>query len=87
MLGALGSRRAFVVHGAGGLDEVSPLGPTRVAELRRGAVRTFTFDPADAGVDRCAAADLAGGTPGRERGDHHRAFWPASPAPRPTPWR
>ncbi len=63
VLGALGSRRAFVVHGAGGLDEVSPLGPTLVAELRRGAVRTFTFDPADAGIDRCEPADLAGGTP------------------------
>ncbi len=63
VLGALGSRRAFVVHGAGGLDEVSPLGPTHVAELRRGAVRAFTFDPADAGVERCSAADLAGGTP------------------------
>lgn len=63
VLAALGSRRAFVVHGAGGLDEVSPLGPTRVAELRRGAVRTFTFDPADAGVDRCRPGDLAGGSP------------------------
>lgn len=63
VLGRLGSRRAFVVHGAGGLDEVSPLGPTRVAELRRGAVRTFTFDPAEAGVERCAPADLAGGSP------------------------
>jgi anthranilate phosphoribosyltransferase len=63
VLGALGSRRAFVVHGAGGLDEVSPLGPTRVAELRRGVVRAFTFDPADAGVARCEPADLAGGTP------------------------
>ena len=51
------------MHGAGGLDEVSPLGPTRVAELRRGAVRTFTFDPAEAGVDRCEARALAGGTP------------------------
>lgn len=63
VLGALGSRRAFVVHGAGGLDEVSPLGPTTVAELRRGSVRSFTFDPADAGVARCAPADLAGGSP------------------------
>lgn len=63
VLGALGSRRAFVVHGAGGLDEVSPLGPTRVAELRRGVVRTFSFDPAEAGVERCTAADLAGGSP------------------------
>jgi anthranilate phosphoribosyltransferase len=65
VLGALGSRRAFVVHGAGGLDEVSPLGPTRVAELRRGAVRTFTFDPSEAGVDLCDAAALAGGSPAR----------------------
>jgi anthranilate phosphoribosyltransferase len=34
-----------------------------VAELRRGAVRSFVFDPADAGVDRCSPGDLAGGSP------------------------
>ncbi len=65
VLGGLGSRRAFVVHGHGGLDEVSLLGPTRVAELRDGDVRTFTFAPADVGVATCEPADLAGGDPER----------------------
>jgi anthranilate phosphoribosyltransferase len=63
VLGQLGSARAFVVHGAGGLDEVSPCGETHVAELQNGRVTTFTFTPEDAGVARCDARDLAGGTP------------------------
>lgn len=80
VLGALGSRRAFVVHGAGGLDEVSPLGPTRVAELRRGAVRTYMFDPAEAEVELCAAADLAGGTP-QQNADIIRRVLAGEPGP------
>ena len=63
VLGNLGARRAFVVHGAGGLDEVSPCGPTRVAELRDGRVRVFVFSPGELGVETVAVADLAGGTP------------------------
>jgi anthranilate phosphoribosyltransferase len=63
VLGQLGSARAFVVHGAGGLDEVSPCGETHVAELQNGRVTTFTFTPEDVGVARCAPQDLAGGTP------------------------
>jgi anthranilate phosphoribosyltransferase len=62
VLGRLGSKRAFVVHGAGGLDEVSLLGPTTVAEWDGGEVRTFTFEPAAAGLAPCDPADLAGGT-------------------------
>lgn len=63
VLGQLGSERAFVVHGAGGLDEVSPCGETVVAELRDGEVTVYTFTPEEAGVARHRAADLAGGTP------------------------
>jgi anthranilate phosphoribosyltransferase len=63
VLGQLGSRRAYVVHGAGGLDEVSPCGPTQVAELKDGQVRVFTFHPAEVGLDTVAVADLQGGTP------------------------
>lgn len=63
VLGQLGSRRAFVVHGAGGLDEVSPCGPTEVAALENGQVRTFTFRPESVGIDPVDPSELAGGTP------------------------
>ncbi len=63
VLGNLGSEHAFVVHGEGGLDEVSPCGRTLVAELRAGEVNTFTFTPEEAGIERCRPTDLAGGTP------------------------
>ena len=59
----LGSKRAFVVHGTGGLDEVSLLGPTTVAALEEGKVRTFEFLPEQAGLETCAPDDLAGGDP------------------------
>ncbi len=48
-LGALGTERAWVVHGAGGLDELSTLGHTKVSELRDGTVNTFYVHPADVG--------------------------------------
>ena len=51
-LGALGTERAWVVHGAGGLDELSTLGHTKVSELRDGMVNTFYVHPADVGLPR-----------------------------------
>ncbi len=59
----LGCSRAFVVHGAGGIDELSPAGPNLVCEVENGAVRRRTIDPLDLGIPRCAAGDLRGGTP------------------------
>ncbi len=59
----LGARRAFVVHGAGGIDELSPAGPNVVAEVVDGTVRERTIDPLDLGVARCAPGELRGGTP------------------------
>jgi len=61
-LGSLGSVRAWVVHGADGLDEVSTTGYTKVSEYVGGAVHTFYLHPVDAGIERAKAADLAGGT-------------------------
>ena len=61
VLGRLGSERALVVHGEDGLDELSLTGPSWVAEWRHGAVRTYPFSPADAGLATCRAEDLAGG--------------------------
>ncbi|MEI6738853.1 MAG: anthranilate phosphoribosyltransferase [Gemmatimonadaceae bacterium] len=62
-LAALGTQRALVVHGAPGLDEISPLGPTEVLEVRDGAVTAWEIDPAIAGLGVVAEADLAGGDP------------------------
>ncbi len=62
-LGRLGSRRAWVVHGSDGLDEITTTGPTYVAEFDGKAVREFEIAPEDAGLKRATAADLKGGTP------------------------
>jgi anthranilate phosphoribosyltransferase len=61
VLGRLGLKRAWVVHGEGGLDEVSPAGETRVAEWDGHAVRERTVTPADFGLAPAALAELAGG--------------------------
>ncbi len=62
-LGNLGSAKAWVVHGAGGVDELSTVGASRVAEFASGSVRTFDVTPEDAGLARATLADLKGGTP------------------------
>ena len=59
----LGHIRALVVHGEAGLDELSPMGPTAVAELDDGAITHRTISPEDFGLDSCSAEELAGGEP------------------------
>jgi anthranilate phosphoribosyltransferase len=64
VLATLGARRAFVVHGAGGIDELSPVGENLIAEVVDGSVRERTLDPeADLGLPRCDLAELRGGAP------------------------
>ncbi len=63
VLAQLGARHAFVVHGAGGIDELSPAGPNLVGEVVDGTVRERTIDPLDLGVARCAPEELGGGAP------------------------
>ena len=60
-LAELGCDRAFVVHGYGGLDEISTAGPTVVCEVRSGVVRQFELSPEDAGVKRAPLEGLRGG--------------------------
>lgn len=62
-LAELGVERAFVVHGAGGLDEISLSGETQVAEVRGGTVRRFTLTPEEFGVARAPLESIRGGTP------------------------
>jgi anthranilate phosphoribosyltransferase len=57
----LGAERAWVVHGAGGFDEISPAGETRVASLENGKVTVFTVTPADAGLPSSPAESIKGG--------------------------
>ena len=63
VLARLGARRAFVVHGAHGIDELSPAGPNLVCEVRDGSVEERTIDPVELGLARCAPEELRGGTP------------------------
>ena len=60
-LGELGVRRAFVVHGADGLDEISISGETRISELRDGVVRSFSVTPEDFGLRRASLESIRGG--------------------------
>ncbi|MEQ8934198.1 MAG: anthranilate phosphoribosyltransferase [Amphiplicatus sp.] len=59
----LGAERAWVVHGADGLDELTTTGPSFVAEVKDGAVRAFTIEPGDAGVSVSTRDALKGGVP------------------------
>jgi anthranilate phosphoribosyltransferase len=63
VLARLDARRAFVVHGAHGIDELSPAGPNLVCEVVDGQVREREIDPLDLGVQRCDPAELRGGSP------------------------
>ncbi|MBA2303442.1 MAG: anthranilate phosphoribosyltransferase [Acidobacteria bacterium] len=62
-LALLGSERAWVVHGADGLDEISTTGYTKVSECRAGAVNTFYVHPSDFRLPKVAPASLRGGDP------------------------
>jgi len=57
----LGAKRAWVVHGAGGIDEISTTGHTKVSECRDGAVHTFFIHPSEFGLPKAAPGDLRGG--------------------------
>jgi len=60
-LSLLGLRRAMVVHGLDGLDEITITGPTRIAEVNSGAVRTYEVTPEEFGMKRASLQDLSGG--------------------------
>ncbi len=61
VLAELGVKAAFVVHGAGGLDELSTTGVNRVTHLREGDITTFDLAPEDVGIPRARPEDLRGG--------------------------
>jgi anthranilate phosphoribosyltransferase len=61
VLNELGSRRAFVVHGLDGLDEISASGESKISEVRGGRVYTYRVSPEDFGLRRSRLSDLQGG--------------------------
>jgi anthranilate phosphoribosyltransferase len=59
----LGSVHAMIVHGSPGMDEISPLGPTFVIEIRGGKATEWVIHPSHYGIEAASAAELAGGSP------------------------
>jgi len=82
VLAQLGARRAFVVHGAHGIDELSPAGPNLVCEVVEGTVTERTIDPLDLAVPRCKATSLRGGTPAENAAAIRRVFSGEAGGPR-----
>src|SRR5439155_13625578 len=74
VLAQLGARRAFVVYGAAGIDELSPAGPNLVCEVVDGTVTERTIDPLELGVPRCDPGELRGGTPAENAQSIRRIF-------------
>ncbi|MDP9309052.1 MAG: anthranilate phosphoribosyltransferase, partial [Actinomycetota bacterium] len=70
----LGATRAFVVHGAGGIDELSPAGPNVVCEVVDGDVRTRNIDPLELGLEPSDPAELRGGSPQQNAAAIHAVF-------------
>jgi anthranilate phosphoribosyltransferase len=62
-LAELGAEHAFVVHGAGGLDEISLAGESQIAEIKNGSVRRYAVRPADFEVPEASTEAVQGGTP------------------------
>lgn len=79
-LSGLGTTRAMVVHGAGGIDELSPAGVNLVYHVN-GTIEREELDPRDLGIPRCEPADLSGGTPG-ENADAIRSVFAGEVGPK-----
>jgi len=80
-LSMLGLRRALVVHGLDGLDEITITGPTRVAEAREGSVRSYEIEPEEFGMARARLEDIAGGD-AKENAEIIRAVLKGERSPR-----
>ncbi len=62
-LSRLGTKRAFVLHGAGGTDEITPHGPATVCEVFEEKISSYRIDPLEFGIARCGLESLKGGSP------------------------
>ncbi len=81
-LSLLGTRRAFVVHGLDGLDEITITGPTRMAEVHDGTVRSYEIDPEEFGLSRAPLSSLSGGRDAAENARIVREILAGEKSPR-----
>jgi anthranilate phosphoribosyltransferase len=81
-LAGMAIERAFVIHGAGGWDEPTPVGPFDLLEVRAGTVRAERRDPGDYGLARCMPEDLAGGDAAHNAGLLRRVLVEGERGPR-----
>jgi anthranilate phosphoribosyltransferase len=81
VLANLGVKRALVVHGQDGFDEISMSAPTSVCEVRNGSFTSYVIEPEQFGFTRCRKEDLAGGSPAENAGIT-RAILSGQPGPR-----
>lgn len=80
VLGNLGAEKAWIVHGADGMDELTTTGPTKVVEFANGSIKSFAVTPQDAGLPTASLDDLKGGTPD-ENAAAIRSLVDGSPGP------
>ena len=78
----LGSVRAWVVHGADGIDEISTTGHTKISECREGAVHTFYIHPSEFGIRKATLSELLGGDAAENAAIVRRVLEGESGAPR-----
>jgi anthranilate phosphoribosyltransferase len=78
----LGSARAWVVHGADGIDEISTTGHTKVSECRDGAIHTFFIHPSEFGIRKASPEELLGGDAAENAAIVRRVFEGTAGAPR-----
>lgn len=81
-LALLGSDRAWVVHGADGIDEISTTGYTKISECRHGSVNTFYLHPSDVGLPKASGESLQGGDAAENAGIIRHVLGGASGPPR-----
>jgi anthranilate phosphoribosyltransferase len=77
----LGLRRALVVHGLDGLDEITITGPTRIAEARDGVVKSYEVEPEEFGMNRATLSEISGGD-AKENAEIIRAVLNGEKSPR-----
>ena len=82
VLGKLGTKRALIVHGEGGLDELTVTGATRISELKNGKVSSYMITPQEMGLPTAVLAELRGGETAEESAVQLRSVLLGTPGPK-----